>query len=43
MQKEDRWNTSAIVSMGKILGAQGYAGMHMEKFEHAYNVHIGSL
>ena len=43
MQKEDSKNTSAIASMGKMLGAQGYVGMHMEKIEHAYSMHIGSL
>ena len=32
-----------IVSMGKILGARGYVGMHMEKIEHVYNIHIGLL
>jgi hypothetical protein len=26
--------------MGKILGAQGYAKMHMERVEHTYNMHI---
>jgi hypothetical protein len=31
------------VSMGKILGARGYARMHMEKIEHVYNMHIGLL
>jgi len=36
MKKEDRWNTGSIVSMVKMLGAQGYAGMHMEKI----NMHI---
>jgi hypothetical protein len=31
------------VGMGKMLGAQGYVGMHMEKIEHAYNMHIDLL
>ena len=32
-----------IVGMGKMLGAQGYARVHMEKIEHAYNMHIDLL
>jgi len=29
-----------IVGMGKMLGAQGYAIMHMVMIQHVYNVHI---
>jgi hypothetical protein len=29
--------------IGEMLGARGYAGMHMEKIEHAYNMHIDLL
>jgi hypothetical protein len=29
------------VSMGKVLGARGYVGMHIEKIEHTYNMYIG--
>ena len=32
-----------IVGMGKMLGAWGYAGMHMENIEHEYNMHIDLL
>ena len=27
------------VDMGEMLGARGYAKMHMENIEHAYNMH----
>jgi hypothetical protein len=32
-----------IVSMGKVVGVQGYVEMHMTKIEHAHKMHIGLL
>jgi hypothetical protein len=31
------------IGMGKMLGARGYVGMHIENIEHAYNMHIDLL
>jgi hypothetical protein len=33
----------SIVGMVKMLGAQGYVGMHMEKIEYAYKHAYSSL
>jgi hypothetical protein len=43
MKEVRKWNTFFTIGMGKMLGARGYVGMHMENIEHAYNMHIDLL